>query len=220
VTVSAAVVCLTGAGLSASAGAHAAAPATKVTVTIKRSHMVFAPDYVPPGRVAFTILNRTKHARDFGVGARRTAAIRAGGSARLTVPLPNLGERTFSSAAPASSSPIRGALYLIDPCTSPVASTVDVSISKAAEGGVTLSQTRVPCGTVTFDVTDVDTPGTSLLVSVAVPPLSSVTDQLAPGGTATMTVPFTAKAVVHCEAVQDDNNGDSLVVGAGSLTLY
>jgi hypothetical protein len=89
-----------------------------------------------------------------------------------------------------------------------------------AAGGLTLSQTRVPCGTVTFDVTDVDTPGTSLLVSSDVPPLSRVTDQLDPGGTATLTVRFPAKGLVRCQAVSDDSSGYSVVVAYGALTLF
>ena len=133
--------------------------------------------------------------------------------------LPGKGERTFSSVATASSRRITGALHLFEPCTHPAMTTVDLSMAKSP-GGITLSPTRVPCGTVTFDVTDVDTPGTSLLVSVDVPPLSGVTSQLDPGGTATLRLRFAAKAVVHRDAVQDDAVGDSVVVGAGSLTLY
>ena len=220
----AAVVCLTAVALFASAGASAAASPTKVTVTIARSRIRFTPAYVPAGPVEFTIANRTRSARDFGVGSTRTATIMAGHSAILHATLAGRGERTFSSVATAGGqgaehpAPFTGALYLYAPCTDPSSTTVDVSIDKAA-GGLTLAPTTVPCGTVTFDVTDVDTPGTSLLVSLVVPPVSAVTDQLDPGQTATMTVRFGAKAVVHCDAVQDDSGGDSLVVGYGSLTL-
>jgi len=217
--VPAAVVWLAGAGVWAPAGARAAAAPTRVKVTISGSRIAFAPSYVPPGTLVFTVFNRTRSARDFGVGARRTGAIAAGRSGKLTVTLPGKGERTFSSVAMASSRRITGALYLIEPCTRPAMTTVDVSMAKSA-GGITLSQTRVPCGTVTFEVTDVDTPATSLLVSLDVPPLSGVTNQLDPGGTATMTLNFAAKGVVHCEAVQDDAGGDSVVAGFASLTLY
>jgi hypothetical protein len=216
---SAAVVWLGGAVLLDSAGARAATPPTKVTATIEDSRIAFAPSYVPTGKVVLTVLNRTKGARDFGVGTRRTDAIAAGRSARLTVTLPTKGERTFSSVAKGERARrLTGALYLIEPCAQPATTTVDVNIAKSA-GGLTLSQSSVPCGTVTFVVTDVDSPGTSLLVSVDTPPLSSVTDQLNPGGTATLTVPFAAKAVVHCDAVQNDSVGDSVVVGSASLTL-
>lgn len=218
------MVCLAGAGLSASAGARtaaAAATATRVTVTIRNSEILIAPGWVPTGKLVLTVLNRTKRARDFGVGSQRTGAIAAGGSEKLTVTLSGKGERTVSSVA-TGSSPRRltGALYLFKPCPNPATTTVEVSMATQSAGGLTLSQTRVPCGTVTFEVTDVNTPGTSLLVSNNVPPRSGVTDQLAPGGTATMTLRFAAKAVVRCEAIADDAEGDSLVVAYAPLTLY
>jgi hypothetical protein len=141
------------------------------------------------------------------------------------VTFPGKGERTFSSVAKAGvghskghALPVTGALYLIEPCTNPATTTVDVSMAKSA-GGLTLSQSTVPCGTVTFNFSDVDSPGTSLLVAIDVPPLSGVTDQLAPGGTATLTLTFGAKAVIHCDAVQNDSVGDSVVVGSASLTM-
>jgi hypothetical protein len=220
----AAGVCLAVPALAAS-GARAAAPPTSVTVTITNSRIVFAPSYVPAGPLVFTVLNQTTAARDFRVGARRTGMIAAGHSARLTATLTGKGERTLSSVATDSTSQIKrrlrrltGMLYLFKPCTDPATTTVDASMARS--GGLMLSQTRVPCGTVTFDVTDVDEPGTSLLVSLVVPPISGVTDQLDPGGTATMTLHFAAKAVVHCDAVQDDSDGDSVVVGYGSLILF
>jgi len=206
-----------GAGLSA--GARPAASPTRVTVTISNSRIVFAPSYAPTGTLALTVLNRTTGARDFGVGARRTAAIAAGRSARLTVTLPAKGERTFSSVAAGGVRRLTGALYLFEPCAHPATTTVDVSMGNSA-GGLVLSQTRVPCGTVTFAVTDVDATGASLLVSSAVPPQSAVTNQLDPGGTATLTLRFAAKAVVDCDAVEDDTDGDSVVVGYASLTLF
>jgi hypothetical protein len=199
--------------------ARAATSPTRVTVTIRNSRIVFAPAWVPTGPLVLTVFNRTRGARDFGVGARRTGAIAAGRSARLTVTLPGKGERTFSSVATASSRRITGTLYLFEPCTHPAMTTVDVHIAKSA-GGLMLSPSSVPCGTVTFAVTDVDTPGASVLVSSVVPPLSGVTDQLAPGGTATLTLRFAAKAIVHLDAVEDDAEGDSVVVGYGSLTLF
>jgi hypothetical protein len=201
--------------------ASARAAASPTRVTISNSRIEFAPGYAPSGSLVFTVVNRTSNARDFRIGALRTAAIAPGHSATLTAVLPGTGDRPVSSVATAGSQPsksrLTGTLYLYEPCTHPSTTTVDVSIASA--GGLTLSQTSVPCGTVTFMVTDVDRPATSLLVSIVVPPRSGVTDQLNPGGTATMTVRFAAKTVVNCDAVQDDSAGDSLVVGHASLTL-
>jgi hypothetical protein len=95
---------------------------------------------------------------------------------------------------------------------------VDVNIASSA-AGVTLSQTTAPCGTVTFAVTDVDVTGASLLVSTGVPPVAADTDKLDPGGTATLTVRFAASGVVDCDAVEDNADGDAVIVGYGSLTL-
>jgi hypothetical protein len=226
---SVAVVCLAEAGgLSASAGALAAAPPTRVTATITNSRIVFAPSYVPTGTIVFTVFNRTSGARAFGVGARRTGAIAAGRSAKLTVTFTKLGERTFSSVATANSrrskgpTPgLTGALYLYEPCTHPAMTTVNVSMATESAGGLTLSQTRVPCGTVTFDVTDVDEPATSLLASIVVPQLAQVTDQLDPGETASFTLSSAAKTVIRCDEVQDNAaESASVIVGYGSLSLF
>lgn len=219
-----AVAWLAMAGVFAPARAHAAAPATttRVAVTITNAAIAFAPSYAPAGKVIFTIRNRTRAARDFEAGARHTGAIAAGGTARLAVTVAAPGERRFASVAkhsPPGSRRLIGALHLFAPCPLPAQTTVNVSMSKAT-GGFTLSQTRVPCGTVNFVVTDVDTPATSLLVSVDEPPLSAVTSQIDPGGSTTLTVQFAAKGVVHCDAVADDSDGDSVVVGAAVLTLF
>jgi hypothetical protein len=214
--VSVAAVCVAGAVLST--GARAATSPTTVTVTIRYSGIVFAPSYAPAGKLVLAVLNRTTGARDFGVGAQRTGAIAGGRSARLTVTLPAQGERTFTSVATGRLHRITGALDLFEPCRHPAPATVDVSLTKSG-GGLTLSPTTVPCGTVTFAVTDVDEAGASLLCSIAAPPQSVVTNQLGPGGTATLTLRSAAKAVVECDAVEDDGNGDSLVVGYASLTL-
>jgi hypothetical protein len=226
--VTVAAVWLAGAGsLFASAAASAAASPTRITARITDSRIVFTPSDVPTGTVVFTVLNRTSLARTFGGGARRTSAIAAGRSATLTVTFTRAGERTFSSVATANSrrsngaTPgLTGALYLYESCTHPVATTVDVRMASQSAGGLMLSQTRIPCGTVTFDVTDVDEPATSLLASTVVPALSDVTNQLDPGETATLTLRSAAKTVVHCDAVQYDGvESDSFSVGYASLTL-
>jgi hypothetical protein len=172
-----------------------------------------------------TVVNRTKDRRDFGVGARRTGAIAAGRSKRLTVTFSGSGERRLSSVAVAGSRRIMGgsrrltaAIHLFEPCSDPSATTVDVQINHSA-GGLTLSPTTVPCGTVTFDVTDVDTTNARLFVSADAPPLSSLTTQLNPGGTTTLTVYFPATALAQCVAVQVGGDGIITDVGEGSVTV-
>lgn len=219
-----AAVGLAAAGLWAPAGARAATPTT-VTATITNSRIVFAPSYVPTGTVVITVVNRTKDRRDFGVGARRTGVIAAGHSALLTVTVSGSGDREFSSVVAAGSRRMTGGsrrltagLHLFEPCGDASATTVDVQINESA-GGLTLSPTTIPCGTVTFDVTDVDTPNARLVVSADVPPQSGLSPQLNPGGTATLTVDFPAATLAHCSAIQVGGDGVVVVVGDGSLTL-
>jgi hypothetical protein len=171
-----------------------------------------------------TVVNRTKDRRDFGVGTRRTGAIAAGRSERLTVTFSGSGERQFSSVM-AGSRHITGgprrltaAIHLFEPCSDASATTVDVQIDQAA-GGLTLSPTAVPCGTVTFAVTDVDTPNARLFVSADVPPRSGLTTQLNPGGTTTLTIYFPATALAQCVAVQVGGDGILVDIGKGSVAV-
>jgi hypothetical protein len=219
-----AAVGLAAAAFWASSAAQAATP-TRVTATITNSAIVFAPSYVPTGTVVITVVNRTKARRDFGVGARRTVVIAAARSARLTVTFSGSGERQFFSVAAAGTRHITGvsphltaALHLFEPCSDASATTVDVQINHSA-GGLTLSPATVPCGTVTFDVTDVDTPNVRLIFSAEAPPRSGLTTQLNPGGTATLTVDFPAAALAHFSAVQVGGDGIIVVVGDSSLTI-
>ena len=219
-----AAVGLAAAALWAPAGARASTP-TSVTATITNSRIGFAPSYVPAGTVVITVVNKTKEFRDFGVGARRTGAIAAGRSEQLTVTFSGSGQRQFSSVAVAGSRHITSrsrrltaALHLFEPCSDPSVTTVDVQIDQSA-GGVTLSPTTVPCGTVTFDVTDVDAPDALLVVSAYAPPVWGLSTQLNPGGTSTLTIYFPATALAHCTAIQivDEGNVDS--IGEGSLAV-
>jgi hypothetical protein len=219
-----AAVGLAAAALWAPAAASAATP-TRVTATITNSRIGLTPSYVSTGTVVITVVNRTKDRRDFGVGARRTGAIAAGRSGRLTVTFSGSGERQFSSVATAGSRHTTGgsrrltaAIHLFEPCSDASATTVDVQIDQSA-GGLTLSPTTVPCGTVTFDVTDVDTPNARLLVSADAPPRSGLTTQLNPGGTTTLTIDFPATALAHFSAIQVGGDGVVVVVGDGSLTV-
>jgi len=129
--------------------------------------------------------------RDFGVGARRNGCDcrRALGAAdgdvfgewRTAVLLVLAGSRHVTGG----SRRLTAALHLFEPCSDASATTVDVAIDQSRAGS-TVSPTTVPCGTVTFDVTDVDTANARLLVSAQAPPRSGLTTQLNPGGTATL----------------------------------
>ncbi len=219
-----AAVGLAAAALWAPAGARAATP-TRVTATITNSRIRLAPSYVSTGTVVITVVNRTKDRRDFGVGAGRTGAIAAGRSERLTVTFSGSGDRRFSSVVVAGARHITGgshrltaAIHLFEPCSDASATTVDVQIDQSA-GGLTLSPTTIPCGTVTFDVTDVDTTNARLIVSADAPPLSGLTTQLNPGGTTTLTIYFPATALAQCVAVQVGGDGIIVDLGEGSVAV-
>lgn len=215
---------LAAAALWAPAATRAATP-TRVTATITNSRIGLAPSYVSTGTIVITVVNRTKDRRDFGVGARRTGAIAAGRSEQLTVSFSGSGERQFSSVAVAGSRRITGgsrrltaAIHLFEPCSDTSATTVDVQIDQAA-GGITLSPTAVPCGTVTFAVTDVDTSNARLFVSADAPPRSGLTTQLNPGGTTTLTINFPASGLAQCVAVQVGGDGILVDIGKGSIAV-
>ncbi len=197
-----------------------------VTATITNSGIEFAPSYVPTGTVAITVVNQTKEGRDFGVGARRTGAIAAGRSEQLTVTLSGSGERQFSSVAAAGSRHITSgsrrltaALHLFEGCSNPSATTVDVQIDQAA-GGLTLSPTTVPCGTVTFDITDVDTPAARLVVAAYGPPVWGLSTQIDPGETATLTIHFPAAGLADCNVIQIVDEGDAQAIAESSLAVH
>jgi hypothetical protein len=188
-------------GLCASAQASAAAPPTRVSVSIGRSGIVFASTDVPAGVIAFTVVNRTLAVRDFGIGTRRTRAIAAGRSRTLTVTLTRGGAHMFTSFAAGRSSRLSGVLDVFEPCATPARSRVEVQMAQGM-GGISVSQASVPCGTVTFVVADSGTLTDSLQVfsQRPAPWVAGQTPELQPGQTATLTLRFPGKGLVHFQS--------------------
>jgi hypothetical protein len=168
---------------------------------MRKSGIVFAPTAVPTGVVVFKVFNRTGAARDFGIGARRTGAIGAGRSRSLTVTLARRGSSTFSSLAAGGSTRLSGVLDVFEPCATPKRSRVEVQMAQGM-GGISVSQSSVPCGTVTFVVTDSGTLTDSLQVfsQRPAPWVAGQTAELQPGQTATLTLRFPAKGLVHFQS--------------------
>jgi hypothetical protein len=211
-----------GAGnLCAVAPARTAASAARVTVSISRTGIVFAPAAVPMGVVVFKVFNRTAAARDFGVGGTRTRAITAGRSATLTVALSGRESRVFSSLAGGGRERLTGVLDVFEPCTTPTRTTVQVQMAQGM-GGIAVSQSSVSCGSVTFVITDTGTLSDSLQVfsERPAPWVAGQTPELQPGQTAKLTLRFAAKGLVHLESgdypLSEPENGFSEV---GKLTL-
>ena len=68
-------------------GSRTHATATAVTVTATEFHFKFSKTSVPHGSVTFTLVNKGKLAHDFKIGGKKTAQIKPGKSAKLTVTL-------------------------------------------------------------------------------------------------------------------------------------
>jgi plastocyanin len=122
---------------------------------------------VPIGTVVFTVVNRGRLAHVFAIAGKRTASIPPGKSASLTLLFAKAktyhgGFGTLAVLAPAAStgrSPptisttagTQPAAVVRESCANPTASTVKVAIF---DFGFTLSQSSVPCGSVTFQITN------------------------------------------------------------------
>ena len=175
-----------------------AAPTT-VSVTLRNSTIVVAPALVPTGPVVFKIVNRSSKPRDFRIGGKKTPQVAAGRSAALAVTLAGGGSRTFSSVGARRSARLTGLLDVFEPCTAP--SRVDRERAAGQDrGGLSISQVTVPCGTVTFVVTDAGTLIDSLQVFSQAPSVAGSTPELQPGQTARLTLRFPAKGLVYYQS--------------------
>jgi hypothetical protein len=178
---------------------QATAASTTVTVTIKVSTISVSPAAVPAGVVAFKIVNRAKVARDFEIAGRTTPLIPDGKSANLNVRLHKQGPLTFRSGGRMHLPRLTGELDVYEPCTNPVASVVSMRMAQD-NGGITVSQTTIPCGTVTFVVTNAGTVTDSLQIFTQIPSIAASTPELRPGQTATLTIRFVAKGIVYYQS--------------------
>jgi hypothetical protein len=174
----------------------AATPATKpIAVTITESKLSVSSRAVNVGAAVFRVANKGKRAHRFTLGGKSTPLIGAGRSATLRVAIPNKGPYVYYSVAPGRAPTFKGALSVIDPCTKPVASTVSVEMREAP---MTFSRTTVPCGTVTFTVTNAGTVGHRFDLFQTNPPRTLLHGALLePGKTATVSVPLLVKGQVN-----------------------
>jgi hypothetical protein len=117
----------------------------------------------------------------------------------LTVTLPRQGLRNVSSVADTHAPRLTGQLAIFAACTSPTTTTVTVQLAQG-QGGLTVSQSVIPCGTVTFQVTDTGPLNDSLQAFSNVPPIQGGTPELQPGQTAKLTVRFLAKGLIYIQS--------------------
>src|SRR5207237_2656992 len=91
----------------------------------------------------------------FKVAGRQTPAIAPGKSATLKVTVTTGRSYPYYSAAKGRAGRLAGALVVVPPpCTNPQKTTVTVQMTEAP---MKVSQTTIPCGTVTLVVTNVGT---------------------------------------------------------------
>jgi hypothetical protein len=163
-----------------------------VHVTLSAKGLAFRPAVVNAGPVVFRVANRDRATRTFSVRGRRIR-VRPGHAASLRATLGASGFVQLRSGTDG------GVLGVVVPCTNPVASTVTVRLAQD-NGGLTMSPARVPCGTVTFVVTDAGSLEDSLNVFADLPAVHGSTPVLQPGQTARVTVTFRARGTVHLES--------------------
>jgi len=166
-------------GASLSAFGHGQAGATTITVTAgkpRENSFTLSKTSVLKGVITFKIVNRGKVAHSFTIVGKKTPPIAPGKSAILTVVIIDAGTYPYSSSVKGQSA-MKGALHVTEPpspttaaattipagagepiakpadapCASPATTTVSVTI---IDFGFNLSQTTIPCGTVTFNVTN------------------------------------------------------------------
>jgi hypothetical protein len=165
-----------------------------VTVTITNSRVTLAPLTVPAGSVVFNIVNRANSARDFEIAGKKTPMIATGRSATLRVEVTKRPSPYFSVGP--RQARLSGLVGVLVACTKPTTSTVDVQI---ISGKITLSHATVPCGTVTFVVTNKEDPATQKIHEFDVDVPTDVkggasSPRLLPGQTAKVRISFPFKS--------------------------
>ena len=168
-----------------------------ITVTLSPTRLTFAPSTAPTGAVVFTIENKTRLSRTFTIDGSKSPRIGAGQSVTLRVVFKTDG--FYSSASAGRASHLAGLFHIVDPCTNPSNTTVNVQMAQD-QGAITLSQTSIPCGTVTFVVTNTGNLIDSLQVFADIAESAGTTPELNPGQTARFTVHFTVKGIAYYQS--------------------
>ena len=170
-----------------------------VVVTMTNATLKLAAVTVPAGAVIFRIRNRGTIPRNFSIAGKSTRQIPPGKSGTLAADLSAKGFYTYSSVGRGRSGRITGLLNVLAPCTTPTRTTLDVQMAQD-HGGITVSQSTIPCGTVTFVVTNTGTLVDSLKVFADLAQGQGLTPELRPGQTARLTVRFTVKGLAYYES--------------------
>jgi hypothetical protein len=181
------------------AGRHGEADATAVLVKLTDSTLVVTPRRVPIGQIHFKIVNRGTTQRSFAIGRQRKPVIGAGRAVTLSAALARRGPRTLVSTSRGRGERLTGVLDVFEPCTHPVTTTVDLKMDHD-RSGLSLSRTTIPCGTVTFVVTNAGRLVDSLIVFAEFPAAKGSTPTLKPGETARLTIKFMEKGMAYYQS--------------------
>jgi hypothetical protein len=173
------------------------APPTTVTATLTSSGVSLTRSMLLAGSVVFVVENRDSRAHTFSAGGSSVTVAR-GKSARLAVSFAKPGAYAYVSMAPGRSR-FRGQLTVVEPCANPVVTSVSVQLAQGS-GGISVSQTSVPCGQVAFIVSNTGTLPDNLHIFSEGPGPHASTPELPPGQTATLTLEFPYQGLVQLES--------------------
>jgi plastocyanin len=201
-----------------------------VRVKINNASVTLSPATVGPGKVVFRIAVAGSQARAFAVGGKSTQLLRRGSTAVLTIsfakagsykavarsaagrafnatlavgpaPQPILPSTTTSSKPSTTTTPAASSA-----CSQPVATTVTVTIVPPK---FNFSRTAIPCGTVTFVVTNTGQLTHSLQITAPEgAPMIPTNPPIQPGQTQTFTVNMTAKGIYPWQCGEREDNSD------------
>jgi uncharacterized cupredoxin-like copper-binding protein len=192
---------LCGAALVGTAVARAAD--TAVSVTLTNTKISLSEKTVMVGTVKFTVANKSTTARKFSIAGKTTPAIAPGKTATLRVKFTSKG--SYAHVSSGRGRTVKGALVVVSPtpqgtaiqsgssasssstaglnvCMHPVSTTVHVLMT---DGHFEFSQTTIPCGSVTFVMTNAGT--LEHIISLG----GGAKPGLNPGQTGSMTVNLT-----------------------------
>jgi plastocyanin len=211
------------------AATTAAGPTVRVTIT--DSKLTLHPANVQQGKVTFRIEEVGAQAHAFAIAGRSTPMLRHGASALLVVGLPRAANyravarssvgkaltanlvagpasqtilpATTTSPAKTSTSTTPGTGFA---CAQPVTTTVTVTIVPPK---FNFSRTTIPCGTVTFVVTNTGQLTHSLEITAPAGAATIPTNPaIQPGQTQTFTVTMTAKGIYPWQCGEREDNSD------------
>jgi len=199
--------------------APTASPATTspkpIVVTITESKVKFSATSVAVGPAVFKVVNKGKTSHVFKIGGKSTPKIAVETSATIQIVIANKGPYVYYSVARANAAALTGGLSVVEPCTKPTSSTVTV---KMEEAPITLSQMTLPCGTVTFVVTNAGTVVHSFDLFQPNPPRVLLQGAaLEPGQTGTAVVHMLLKGAVNYSCGQSEHGEEYGEIG--SLTV-